>query len=359
VHVGLLIYGSLDTISGGFIYDRHLVRYLKEQGDRVEVISLPWRPYARGLLTNLNFLLERRLQQDKFDVLLQDELVHPSCFWLNQRLLSRITYPIVAIVHHLRCREHRPAWRNRLYREVEKRYLDSVDGFVCVSRTTRGDVEDLVGPDQPLVVAAPGRDGLPGGITPEEIMTRATAPGPLQIIFVGNVIPRKELHTLLTALAHLCGDDWRLTVAGSLDMDSAYVKSIRRQVEEAGLASRVSLLGTMTARELAALCMASHILAVPSSYEGFGIVYLEGMNFGLPAIASTAGAAKEIIRHGDNGFLVPPGDPVILAQYLKALMTDRQRLLQMSVAAYHHAAAHPTWNESAGQARDFLKGLLI
>ena len=71
------------------------------------------------------------------------------------------------------------------------------------------------------------------------------------------------------------------------------LQAIRRQIEDAGLAPRVSLLGALPARELAARCAASHLLAVPSSYEGFGIVYLEGMQFGLPAIAGTAGAAKE------------------------------------------------------------------
>ena len=358
MHVGLLIYGSLSTISGGFIYDRHLVRYLREQGDRVEVIALPWRPYGRSLPDNLNSRLKRRLQNAAFDVLVQDELVHPSCFWLNQRLRPLISYPIVAIVHHLRCREHRPAWHNRLYRGIEKHYLALVDGFVCVSRTTKKDVEDLVGPDRPLVVATPGRDGLPGAITSGEIMARAAIPGPLQIMFVGNLIPRKELHTLLTALAQLSGDCWRLTVAGSLEMDAAYVEAIRRRIKDAGLTSRVSLLGALPARELAARCAASHVMAVPSSYEGFGIVYLEGMHFGLPAIASTAGAAKEIITHGENGFLVDPGDAAALAQCLKTVMTDRQRLLEMSLAAQRSAATHPTWNESAARVRGFLQSLL-
>jgi glycosyltransferase involved in cell wall biosynthesis len=358
VHVGLLIYGSLDTISGGFIYDRHLVRYLRELGDRVEVIALPWRAYGRSLPDNLNAGLKRRLQKAAFDVLLQDELVHPSCFWLNHRLRPEVTYPIVAIVHHLRCREHRPALHNQLYRLIEKRYLASVDGFVCVSRTTRKDVEDLVGLNRPLVVAAPGRDGLPGAITPGEIMARAAVPGPLQILFVGNLIPRKELHTLLTALAQIERGCWRLTVAGSLDMDTAYVQAIRRQIEAAGLASRVALLGALPARELAARCATSHVLAVPSSYEGFGMVYLEGMHFGLPAIASTAGAAKEIITDGQNGFLVDPGDAAALAQGLNTLMTDRQRLLEMSLMAQRRAAAHPTWNESAARVRGFLQGLV-
>jgi glycosyltransferase involved in cell wall biosynthesis len=358
VYVGLLIYGSLDTVSGGFIYDRHLVRYLKEQGDRVEVIALPWRPYSLGLLDNLSRGLERRLRQARFDVLLQDELVHPSCFWLNGRLRPGITYPIVAIVHHLRCREQRPAWHNRAYRVVETRYLNSVDGFVCVSHTTKQDVEDLVGRSRPLLVAVPGKDGLPGNITPGDIRARAAEPGPLQIIFVGNLIPRKELHTLLAALAQLSGDSWRLTVAGNLDLDRAYVQAISRQIREKGLTAQVTLLGALSAEELAARCAASHVLAVPSSYEGFGIVYLEGMHLGLPAIASTAGAAKEIITHGENGFLVNPGDVAGLAQCLQTLMTDRRRLAEMSLAAQRQAAAHPTWNEGAARVRAFLQNLL-
>jgi glycosyltransferase involved in cell wall biosynthesis len=358
VHVGLLIYGSLDTISGGFIYDRHLVRYLREQGDRVEVISLPWRPYGVSLLDNLNPGLCRDLSRASFDVLLQDELVHPACFWLNQRLRRRSSPPVVAIVHHLRCRERHPALMTRLYRGVEKRYLASVDGFICVSKTTRKDVEDLLGRARPLVVASPGRDGLPGAVTRQEIAARATAPGPFHLIFVGNLIPRKGLHTLLAALASLPRDDWRLAVAGSLDLDAAYVRAIRRQIEEMGLAPRVSLLGPLSARELAARCAASHLLAVPSSYEGFGIVYLEGMHFGLPAIAGTAGAASELIHHGHNGFLAPPGDAAALARSISLLMADRELLKRLSLTARRAAAAHPTWDESAARARAFLQSFL-
>jgi glycosyltransferase involved in cell wall biosynthesis len=171
-------------------------------------------------------------------------------------------------------------------------------------------------------------------------------------------MPRKELHTLVAALTRLPRDAWELTVAGSQNLDAAYVRAIRRQIHAAGLASRVSLLGVLPAAELAVRCAVSDVLAVPSSYEGFGIVYLEGMHFGLPAIAGTAGAAKEIITHGDNGFLVPPGDPEPLAQCLDLLIRDRSLLLKMSQAARCRAAAHPTWNESAARVRAFLQEFL-
>jgi len=358
VHVGLLIYGSLTAISGGFIYDRNLVRYLREQGDRVDVISLPWRRYGLSLLDNLNSGLRRRLTQAGFDVLLQDELAHPSCFWLNQRLRPRLSYPVIAIVHHLRCRERHPALLSRLYRRVEKRYLASVDGFICVSRTTGADVEDLVGRARPLVVAPPGGDRLTGKITAEQIAAKAVEPGPLKIISVANLIPRKGIHTLITALASLPHNGWQLTVAGSLNMDTSYVGSIRRQIAQDGLNARISLLGTVSDEELAVLLPQHHLLAVPSSYEGFGIVYLEGMHFGLPAIAGTAGAAKELIRHDHNGFLAPPGDADALARCISLLVEDRELLKRLSLTAHHSAAAHPTWNESAARARAFLQSFL-
>ena len=358
MHVGLLIYGSLDTVSGGFIYDRNLVRYLREAGDRVEVISLPWRRYGLSLLDNVNAGLRRRLTQAAFDVLLEDELVHPSCFWLNQRLRPRLNYPVIAIVHHLRCRERHPACMSRLYRGVEKRYLASVDGCICVSRTTAKDVEDLVGRARPLVVAPPGGDRLTGKITTEQIVARAVEPGPLKIISVANLIPRKGIHTLITALASLPHNDWQLTVAGSLNMDTSYVGNIRRQIEQEKLTQRISLLGKVSDDELGILFPQYHLLTVPSSYEGFGIVYLEGMQFGLPAIAGTAGAAKEIITHGSNGFLVPPGNPEALAHHIELLIRNRELLQQMSLAAHQSAAAHPTWNDSAARGRAFLQNFL-
>ncbi len=144
MHLGLVVYGSLETVSGGYLYDRKLVEHLQSCGDEVEVISVPWRPYGRALLDNLSPALIERLGRASFQVLVQDELVHPSLCRLNHRLRRRVPYPLVAIVHHLRGCEARPAWQNFLYRQVERQYLSSVDGFIFNSNATRTEVERLV-----------------------------------------------------------------------------------------------------------------------------------------------------------------------------------------------------------------------
>jgi len=95
-------------------------------------------------------------------------------------------------------------------------------------------------------------------------------------------------------------------------------------------------------------------MVLPSAYESYGIVYVEAQQFGLPVIGTTAGAAGEIIRHGDNGYLIPPDDPNALAELLQRLQHQRQLLLDLSqnaLAAYHH---HASWDESCEIIRHYL-----
>jgi glycosyltransferase involved in cell wall biosynthesis len=358
MRVALVLYGDLDFISGGFLYDRMLFDYLRRQGDEVEIVSLPWPPYARGLLDNFSPALKQRLGSIRADIILQDELAHPSLFWLNRLLQGQWRVPVVAIVHHLRCSESRPAWQNRFYRLVEHGYLASVNAFIFNSRTTKGTVQKVLGRKKPSVLAYPGANRFDVRLSREDLAARAYEPGPLLLLFLGNVIPRKGLHTLLAALAPLPRKAWRLTVVGSLDVDAAYVRQIQGQIAASGLDSQIDFTGPLEEEDLAARLARSHVLAVPSSYEGFGIVYLEGMAFGLPALATTAGGAVEIITSGRDGFLVPPGDIDTLAGHLRTLTEDRDLLLSMSLAAQDRFAAHPTWEDAGATVHRFLKSLL-
>lgn len=354
MRVGLVIYGSLETLSGGFLYDRRLVEHLRRCGDTVEIISLPWQAYPRLLAHNLSPSIARRLRELDADLLLQDELNHPSLFLLNR---FRRKIPTISIVHHLRCLEERPAWQNRFYRRIERAYLESVDGFLCNSSTTLETVRAVLPAphrDKPHRVALPGGGRLDPHISSEELRRRALSPGPLQILFAGSVIPRKGLHHLLRALKQIERTDWRLTVAGSLQTDPAYSRRVQRQAAQAGLRERARFAGAVPEAELAELMRGAHVLAVPSAYEGFGIVYLEGMGFGLPALASGQGGAAELVREGENGFLIGPGEVEALAEHLAWLAENREGLLEMSLAARQTYLAHPTWEESMNTARQFL-----
>jgi glycosyltransferase involved in cell wall biosynthesis len=352
MRIGLIIYGSLETLSGGYMYDRKLVEYLRGQGDMVEIISLPWRNYAAHLTDNFHFRLPRGL-----DILIQDELNHPSLIAANA---GEHPYPIVSLVHHLRCSELRPKWQNAFYRAVEKKYLESMDGFIFNSQTTKKAVNNLIEKGRPFVVAHPPTDRFGEALSEAEIIKRAKSE-PFKILFLGNVIERKGLHTLLAALTQIAPDllsSCKLDIVGSLTSEPRYARKMQDFAAANGLSPIVNFHNTQDNAPLQQLLKQAHVLVVPSSYEGFGIVYLEGMGFGLPAVGTTEGAAGEIIHDGQNGYLIPPEDSACLAERLTALKNNRDLLIELSLNALTRYRRQPKWEEGAQTIRAFLQEMI-
>lgn len=339
MRLALVAYGSLSERSGGFRYDRKLVEHLRERGHEVRVVGLLWENYGRCLLHNGSRRL--RWQLAGFDALLEDQLCHPSLVWTNRS----IDAPILSVVHHLRSSESRAAWRNRVYRAVERRYFRGVDGAICNSETTRRSVLDLC--HLPTTVAYPPGDRFTPPSPP-----RREFEGSLRLVFLGNIVPRKGLHVLLSGLSRVTGD-WRLTVVGA-SADAAYVKRVRALRDELRLGEKVSFAGRLPDEAVAGHLAWSHVLAVPSLYEGFGLVYLEGMAFGLPAIATTAGGASEVVTDGEDGFVLPPDDPDAIAEAVRVLRDDRDALQRMSRAARNRYEGHPGWNDATNAAERLL-----
>jgi len=349
VKLGLVIYGSLDTLSGGYMYDRKLVDYLQNHGDTVEIVSLPWRNYAVHLTDNFHF----RLPPD-FDLLIQDELNHPSLLSANSRPRS---YPVISLVHHLRCSEQRPTWQNWFHRLIERRYLESVDGFIFNSKTTQRVVNSFIENSKPNIVAYPPTDRFGQSVSETEIEARSKEPGPLRILFLGNVIRRKGLHTLLEAISSQ-PSAFRLDVVGGMKAETDYARGMREKASVPGLRSMVRFHDSLENEDLTVKLKSAQVLVVPSSYEGYGIVYLEGMAFGLPAIGTAAGAASEIISDGETGFIVPPDDAKKLTDRLSMLANNRELLTRMSLMALERYRQQPTWDETARHIREFLHGIV-
>jgi glycosyltransferase involved in cell wall biosynthesis len=344
MRIGLIVYGSLETRSGGYLYDRTLVAHLRACGDEVELVSLPWRHYGAHLLDNASPAWRARLRRGRWQVVLQDELNHPSLFAVNEL----IDAPIISIVHHLRSSEQHPRVWRPVHHWVEARYLAGVDGFVFNSNTTRGAVAALRPALPRHVIAPPAGDRLGALVAPP-----VREPGPLRLLFVGNVIARKGLATLLEALARLRGV-WALTVAGSLQVDPRHVRTLQARAARLGIGARIDWRGSVGDERLRALFTAHHALVVPSSYEGFGIVYLEAHAFALPALGTTAGGAGEIIVDGETGWLVPAGDVAALAERLQRWHDDRAVLARQSAAALERFRQFPGWEQTVVSIREFL-----
>jgi glycosyltransferase involved in cell wall biosynthesis len=327
MRVGFVIYGSLDLVSGGFLYDRMLVDALRARGVVVDVVSLPWRRWPWAVVGNL-----RELSGD-WDVVVEDELVHPSVFARRRR------QPVVALVHNL-------GHGGGMSRAVERRYLRGVAGVVAVCRRTLADVDALVGRAVPSVVARAGRDHVSVG-------AGVPAPaGELRVVMSATVMPHKGLHRLLAALAPLPA--WSLDVAGSLTADRRYVARVRAELARRGWTDRVRLHGELARPALEAVLARAHVFALPSDREAYSLACLEALAFGLPVLVTDRGGMSEMITGGHDGFLLPPDDAAAWTAAL-AQLQDAAVRSRLSAAASARFAAHGTWAETAEAVEDFLR----
>ena len=350
MRIGLLIYGSIDTVSGGYLYNRQLVRHLRAQGDTVEIISISYRGYWQHLSDNVSRSLQRRLDSAEIDLLIQDEMNHPSLAWLNGRL--KRSYPIISLVHLLKVTERHPRWIRPIYQQIESRYLRSVDGFIVTSQTTDREIKQRFGLHKPTVVAVPAGDRFKVNAP----VVKQTADSELKLLYVGNVIHRKGLHIVLEAMAQVPATT--LTIVGPTDVEPAYTERLRAIIGRNKLHSRVQFTGPLDGNTLIEQYQTADLFVMPAYYESFGIVYLEAMGFGLPTIGTTHGAAHELITHGQNGYLIEPDDAQSLVQHLRALQTDSTLHAQMRSHAIQRFEAHPTWDASMSRVRAFLQTMI-
>lgn len=347
-------HGPIEKISGNNLYNRKLVEHLRVQGHKVDIVPIPKRRFRERLKDNFSAPILQYLVSDQFDVILQDSAVHASFAWLNLQIKKRTKAPIITIVHHLRSKEDWGLLRRLVFRRVEKDYFKTVDGFVFNSETTKEAVHQMIRETKPYEIGYPAADHYKEDL--EAFTTiRDSRSGKLKMIFVGSIIERKGLDVLLMALKQVPAGKWELDIVGDPTVDRKYVAKLHKFIEEIPrLRTAITFLGPLSQRELAIRYSINHVLVVPSTYDGFGIVYLEGMGFGLPAVATSAGAASEIITHLENGLLLSVNDPNTLARAIKLLINDRKFLVEMSENALLTYEKFPTWAETCTKVEAFL-----
>lgn len=142
---------------------------------------------------------------------------------------------------------------------------------------------------------------------------------------LGTIGERKGQRVLLAAFRRLVlsgrAEGWTLRIAGRIT-DDPYSRLVCDDAADPVLAGRVELLGRIGDESAHDLLGRAGVFVMPSFGEGLGLALQEAVAAGCPAVGSRVGGIPELIEHGENGLLVPPGDPAALADALAQLAAD-------------------------------------
>lgn len=217
--------------------------------------------------------------------------------------------------------------------------LPSFDSVIANSRWTASTLSKT--PPQMSVEIAYPVSGISSAVRPERPHNSI-----LTITSLSRLAHWKGIHILLSAASELerrgYTGHFRLNIAGSsIHAEPGYATLLHDSART--LNSDVTFLGQLD--EVSGILATSDIVVCASiSPEPFGQVVAQSLAAGVTVVASDAGGPKEMIRHGDNGLLVTPDDPIALADALERLITDSALLSRLgargaaSVAPFEDAA---------------------
>jgi teichuronic acid biosynthesis glycosyltransferase TuaC len=220
--------------------------------------------------------------------------------------------------------------------------LSSAAEVLCNSRATLARVSGRLSDDERLRVVHLGADPPAAAVAKRERITVST---------LGHVIPRKRHIDVLEAIAVLEDVDW--LVIG----DGPELPALRRRAAELGLEQRVHVAGQLPPEDALQALATTHVMALPSEDEAFGVAYVEALACGVPAIGCAGeGGPEEIAALGGGMLLTPPRDPGTLAATIRAALADRD----LPAAARRTAADHFSWQrcgrDTVAAYRDALAG---
>jgi L-malate glycosyltransferase len=276
-------------------------------------------PRARGLDVGRVLTLARLARRDRLDIL-HSFLVHASGYaWPAQRLAG-----VPRLITSARNCQVAGGVRDRLIRHA----LRHSDAIVCNGEAVREFVAQRYGiPAERCRVIYNGVD-LARFAARARPQPRGDGPRAPTIITVGRLVPQKDLPLFLEAAALLgrdCPAARFLVVGGGPSRPQ-----LERSTAALGLGGVVSFLGERD--DVADLLQAADVFWLTSAWEGLPNVLLEAQSSALPVVTCDVGAAREIVRHGLTGYVVPRRDAGEFASLTHRLLAEPERAHAMGLA---------------------------
>ena len=337
-----------------------LARHLKNMGHAVGVAAHPggplWRAVtaagveARPLVVRNTFDLKaasalRQLATGADVVHFHTARAHALALWLGRKTARRVV---------TRRMDYRPGPRPY----VRLLYNRCVDKVVAISRAIRDVLVTAgVGPDRISVI----RSGVEVARFVSAAKMRAEArrqewgaglTEPV-VVVVGALVRRKGHEVLLEAARLLASRGFR--VRYGFCGDGEYREGLQRHVEDLGLGEFVRFMGWRN--DVARVLAGADVAVVPSLKEGLGVAALEAMAAALPVIASRIGGLAEVVWEGETGWLVPPGDPAMLAQALEHAIRDPALARRYGLAGQDRARTEFTMERMAAKNEELYREL--
>jgi mannosyltransferase len=185
--------------------------------------------------------------------------------------------------------------------------------------------------------------------------------GKYGIAILGRVREQKGVHLFVKGCIALLDKhpDYTAVVVGSISSSNeSFVKDLQTEIDNAGLTERIVFAGEQNFSDIPKIFSALSLVVALSDNEGFGLTILEAMSSGAAVLASEAGAWPEVVRQGEDGYVVPINDLPEVINKMDMLLSDEEQLVKMGINGRERVLEHYSVQREAKQLVDFFRSLM-
>lgn len=342
--VYFLVPGDINQLTGGYSYDREIIRELTQAGIHIQLLQLS-PEFPSPSATAMEETRATMASLPDGALVLIDGLAFGVMNDVAERESTRLK--IIALCHHPLALET-GLDTSEVHRLInaETRALAAARAVIVTSAMTAKILtQDFAVPSEKITLALPGTQRVHAASCNNETP---------RLLTIATLTKRKGHDLLISALARLSHLPWQARFVGGLDFDPQWVMQLRKMINKYQLKERIILVGNVDDPAKEFQC--ADLFVLPSHFEGYGMAFAEALAFGLPIIGTTAGAIPDVVPP-TAGVLVEPGNLEELTKALERLLThpaDRHRLQESARAA---AKNLPTWADCAKNIADLIHHL--
>jgi glycosyltransferase involved in cell wall biosynthesis len=336
---------AVGGVRGGETYYLHFHSFMKNRFPDVLPGNLSHRPpEAIGIIGNLIYSLA--LAKEKKPELIVIDVSSGIRNALAVRWMKKNNRKVLVIVQEQRLHYMINLSIVRWFvRQFEKYLMRNAD-ILLVNSAYSAELARRKGADKDIscVIARPGLENYVS--LGDRIHSRKeNREDPLGLLFVGVCAEHKGIIYLVEAMNILKDLNIKLNIVGKYSAKDSYFRKMQKYIDRHNLRDRIEFHGFIEREQLARLYRESSLYVHPSLMEGYGMVLAEAMSFGMPIVASSAGAIPELIEDGINGILVRPRDSQGLAGAIRKLCRDDATRIAMGKENYRRLKDLAKWHD--------------
>ncbi|MBA6313760.1 glycosyltransferase family 4 protein [Cellulophaga baltica] len=321
--ISIIVEQEHNVITGGQKYDKFFIEQIRKVNDNVFVLTDKKIKYSNkipSILYNIFYLFYFK-KLIKSDIIIVNSRLYPRLFFflLILNIFRKKSKKTFAFHHHYNFMVH-TGIKSKAHKFFELSFLKMMSSLIIPSKYILNITRDIL-PKTKTEFIEIAFDKKENKSTPRHIKN---------LVFVGKIEKRKGLHLLIESLQFV-KSKVKVDLIGSFNPEDKYYLSLIEQIKKSNLIHTIIFHGRLDEEKMKTVLKASSVFVFPTLHEGYGMVMMEAMSYGLPVIAFDNSSIPFVIKDNYNGIIVQNKNTTELANKIENIINDRILFQRLSI----------------------------